>query len=389
MHSRSIRGDPALLPYLRSGAESTQAEALMKKASTCWDAYGLPDRTRSPLASLPGGFYTPLAPDETAINPALNSLLEPLISPSDRWLLEIPRVLVPGTPSARLIISSSGGAAMGLPWAAFGGLFFYNELVLILGLESHQAQDVTINKPSALRMKSYDLLQGRIRDRLLNVAASWFTGDNLDAETHAEIELLGTVLDHWRRYQGSKYRDHIWSVTVFQQAMMLLHELGHVQAHNQERSTPRTTYVQEQDPLDFQEIFSDTWGLPQLRKLSNILFNSEPTLVIWPVRYIFQILSHFSAEEIRANLAVRCANLIALLLPEEFGHLQPDNCLAAWGEDAGLLQSPGLLAPLYEDFASYLIMTFENPTDMQDVVRESHPYYAARLDEHVQIRQGY
>lgn len=131
MTRRVLHGDPALVALLRTAEQASTAQRLMVTAARCWDVYGLADGNGKPTSGSPTGMHFLLVPSETA----LNAVIRPHLPPDDHWLLDIPRVLLPGTGSAHMIVSRSGDVALGLPWASFGSLFFYNEVLTTLHLE--------------------------------------------------------------------------------------------------------------------------------------------------------------------------------------------------------------------------------------------------------------
>ena len=306
-----VQGDPALVEQLRFGVKQGDVDALMGRAARCWDRYGLPDGSRNPgrqPGRLPNGLSGTLIPSEKLINESLNKLLRPVLEPADRWLLSIPRVLVPDRSSAHVLVSRKG-AAIGMPWSAFGALFFANALsTMFYFAEEHpDPADRTLRGLRQRRRLARRLPRGLCATAYRH----WLTGMPPPAEAQRAVDRLEAVMTLWMKMTEPYLGQEIWAVSVFQQALMVLHEFGHVVDLGGKRpagSEPRSTRCTLAD-----ELGADTWSHRYARRLSEKLFSTDIDVVV-PLLDLFSTLDMAElpdpADPRRGDLAERCARLI-------------------------------------------------------------------------------
>ncbi|MFB4318381.1 hypothetical protein [Actinomadura sp. 21ATH] len=301
-----IKGDPALVEQLRFGVRQGDVKDLIGRAARCWDRYGLPDGSKNPgrqPGRLPDGMSGTLTPSEKDINDALNKLLRPVLDPADRWLLNIPRVLVPDRSSAHVLMSRKG-AALAMPWSAFGGLFFVNALRSMLSFP--------VEHPACRSRRQRRKLARRLPlDLCAKATRYWLTGIKPPAECVRAVERLEHVITLWMKLTEPAVGQTIWAISVFEQALMTLHEFGHVVALGRDRPTgtkPKATHCTLAD-----ELGADQWSRRYARRLADGLF-ADPQHAIIPLLALYSTLDIAEmpdpGDPRRQDLAQRCALLI-------------------------------------------------------------------------------
>lgn len=383
MTRRSLRGDPSLIALLRTDEQAGVARRLLTTAARCWDSYGLVDGSRNPTRGSSMGVSYSMPPGETAVNEALNTVIRPHLPPKDRWLLDIPRVLLPGSASARMVVSRSGGVALGLPWALFGSLFFRNEVLITLQIEHVLATTQGAAPPDARRRRTHELLEARIGDGLPSILRHWVTGRPLPTHLAVEAQVLEMALDVWRNDRGRRIRSYVWAVTVIQQILMLLHEFGHVS-----RAAARGTHEAsvEHDLGDLEEVLADVWGAERLHAVCDALFQQREGLMITQaIATLFGMFDEYREHEV--GYARRCANLIRIVAP-----LVPtgvEAVTARWRTLRDLMDRPGLLSACYENLGSFVDMVSPDQGLITAIRRmNTDDGVSDRLEEHLRIHHG-
>lgn len=382
MTGRSLYGDPALVALLRTQDQASTARQLIVRAARCWNHYGLADGGRNPTSGAPTGVHYSFAPSESAINEALNAVIRPYLPPDDHWLLDIPRVLLPGTASARMLVSRSGGVALGLPWVSFGGLFFYNEVLITLQLEHAAIMTPGAGAPDPRRRRTHESLQSMIGDGLPVILRHWVTGDALPPRLATEAKVLEMALDVWRHDRGRFICSYVWAVTLIQQILMLLHELGHV---SRAAEDPQAGMI-EHDTDDLEEVLADVWGSECLRALYRGVLGQRDGLVLsQAISVLFGILDEYGGHGSR--FAQRCAGLMGILDP--IFPADANTVTSRWQALRDLMERPGLLSACYENLASFLDMVSPD-NGFAISLRATFPDdgVARRIEEQIRIQHG-
>ena len=298
-----IEGDPSLVDELRHGAHRDDVDELLKRAARCWDRYGLPGDKE----------HWTVRPTEKDINEPLDTLLRPVLDPADRWLLDIPRVLVPDRSSAYVVLSRKG-AALGMPWSAFGGMFFVNALSAMF----HFAEHVKVPADRARRTRRpRRKLSRRLPPGVCAAAIRhWLSGIDPPPRWARAVTRLEAVITLWMHWSESRTGWEVWASTVFQQAVMTLHEFAHIVDLGRNRPTtaePRAFRCSLTD-----ELGSDQWSRRHVRRLAEILFR-RPEQVISPLLDLFSALDIAELpnpdDARRSELTERCALLINSMHP--------------------------------------------------------------------------
>lgn len=283
--AKITRGEPALVEQLRSSVDS-EIERLCGIGAAVWSRYAL--ASVKPSAEL-------------TVNRGVDGLLRPLLGMKDRWLLSIPRVLVPGSVSIQLAVSEDGGAAMGLPWAAYGGLLRLNQLIVCLDLDRARLRD---ELPAAARWKRRSIQHklDSARDYGL-VVSHWFTAGSVARKAERESSSLVVLMDGWTRGDGRSYHDFIVRTTMFQQAMMVLHGFGRVIVQNRYGHDRATLSLSE-------ELAADTAVSPWAGPLAGNLFPDRRIDAAQALLILFtamDIANDFNGQPVDPhNLALRC-----------------------------------------------------------------------------------
>jgi hypothetical protein len=344
-----VQGDPVLVEQLRFGVRQGDVDRLMGRAARCWDRYGLPDRSKNPGRRPDGKGHWTLVPTEKIINESLNTLLRPVLDPADRWLLDIPRVLVPDRSSAHVLMSRKG-AALGMPWSAFGGLFFANALRTMFDFaETYPAPADRTWRARRQRRR----LARRLPPGLCAAAIRhWLTGIDAPTEFARAVERLESVITVWMKWSESYTAQAIWAVSVFQQALMTLHEFGHIVELSRDRPTgaePRATRCTLAD-----ELGADLWSRRYAHRLVDVLF-TDPVQVVVPLIDLFSTLDVAElpdpVDPRRADLAERCALLTNSMVPTAAAHR------------TGVLRRFADVRSLYDRPAEFLLADFRRYDD--------------------------
>lgn len=330
-----LRGDPVLVEQLRFGQSLGDLDSLLSRAARCWDRYALPDGTRNPGRGRAGDEHWVYRPTEKIVNDALDNLLRKILDPADRWLLDIPRVLVPDRTSAQVLMSRKG-AAIGMPWSAFGGLFYANALRTMF----YFAEDDPSPADRSWRA-------GRQRRRLArhlpsglcaNAVRNWFTGIKVPAESAAAAVRLEGVVTVWMKRTAHETAAEIWQVTVFQQALMTLHEFGHLVAFKNGPAAGSGVTAIRCGLAE--ELGADLWSRRYLERLARAFFGGGPEVVV-PLLDLFGVLDLVGfadpADRRRADLAVRCADLVNGLVAKV---AHPEAVLAKFDRVRSLYDKP-------------------------------------------------
>jgi hypothetical protein len=320
--SDRICGDRLLVDQLRSEAQARNARHLMGRVARCWDLFGLPDGSRNPGRRRTDGQSFCLQPTEDMIHDSMNTLLGAVLPKRDVWLLDIPRVLLPDRSGAEVLISRRG-AAMGLPWSAFGGLFFANYLYLCL------LEDPVDDASSYRAIKTWRArkIKWRLRRRIppglcRHALTHWMTGCAVapKAKPAAEkLEAALTLLMMIMIKQVYPQEDQsIWAMTTFQQAIMVIHEFGHVVAL-------RDAHVQDvvHQHSVAEELQADRWGLESNKRLVRRLFGTSEAGSVLAARsllFLYSVLEFIEyperADPRREDMAIRCAAYIRELVTD-------------------------------------------------------------------------
>jgi hypothetical protein len=264
------RGEPRLAELLRPADESV-VERLCAGVAIVWDA-----------------------PSEDTINRSLDGLLARHLPPHEQWLLTIPRVLVPGQVTTDLLVSADGGAAFGMPWAAFGSLFRLNELVVCLDLERNRLASQLAGAPAWRRRA--------IRRRLDAtpdygaVVNHWFTGRPAPPVLPAGLDVR-------------PYDQFVWRTTVFQQALIVLHGFARVLVHNRRPARPDPAGPERSVPSFSEELGADAGSSAWVLGLARELFPGRPTDAAQALLILFtalDIANDFAGQRIDPhNLSLR------------------------------------------------------------------------------------
>jgi len=201
-----------------------------------------------------------MRPNIDMINEAMNGLLQQILDPSDHGMLDIPRVLNPGKPSSELMVSSTGGAIILMPMAAFGTLFRWNEYVTMTNL--YPGQEGRRRKKVARR---HLMLAG--------LTSFLFTGGAIPSGlTKDDVSQFLMMLDAWSvTSDGLSHNKQIWEYAIFQQAMMVLHEFGHIKLINRGLEYDRTDPVLPAWDQAKDEMAADAHSTEWIRRLADSL----------------------------------------------------------------------------------------------------------------------
>jgi hypothetical protein len=263
---RVTHGDEQLASYAVRDRDDRHFKILANTMALVWDSYGLANGRLNPTSRhyrRPGdSFHATMAPSLKMINAAMNELLIDILDPSDQWMLEIPRVFNTGRITSDLILSPTGGAAILMPMAAFGTLFLWNEILMISN--NYAAKTGLREVPP--------------NERKTKLVSYLFTGGELPSGV-AEADVNGflMMLDMYRLIPDeNSCSTQIWEYTIFQQALMILHEFGHVKLRNMELEA-----LSEDSPFPPWDRFADEmavdhWSAKWLCKLADSLLGYLP-----------------------------------------------------------------------------------------------------------------
>jgi hypothetical protein len=248
-----LHGDSSLLSFYPDDEPSDFIA--WNTTAWCWDNYPLPDGRMNPTGRLrrqngQKGHLT-ITPPVESIDAAFTELLRPVLKGPDEWVLEIPRSFgATATLDARVLISSSGGAALVMPKAILGMVYVMNEIVseLKANTRSHLSQaQLRFVRAHYAEILAYLLLQKKSDSR--------------------EVALFIMELDRLRYERTADERSSIWSFGVAQQLFVLLPEFGHLVHSVPASLEPSATKVVIHRFSGLkQELEADRWAGSHLRQ---------------------------------------------------------------------------------------------------------------------------
>lgn len=366
-----LTGDKLLVGMMRSRADAAAAQQLFSRAARCWSTFGLPDGSRDARRITADGMNVLLTPSEELIQQAMNRLLKPILDADHHWLLEIPRVLMPNQSSAEVRISQRG-AVMGFPLSAFGGLYLGNLLLMQIDGDSDEPLDArTRRAKTASRALKKRIPPGLGRQAL----ASWMNGTTPSpkfAQATSRLESADTL---FAGMMSEGARRSMWAMTTFQQAVMLLHEFGHV-----DDLARRNVATEVHRHSLAEELYADAWGHRYVKRLAKRLFTGPDDVQGSIAGSLLQLYALLDQSEIpegadrrRAELAERCSAYIRSLAPnsQTAALITPEHALAYF-DWVGSKLSQRIPVPFMFIMYEVFIRQFEGKVTYEDEAAAEH-----------------
>jgi hypothetical protein len=314
-----LRGDASLLE--RIACISLKDYSLSHlRAAFCWDHYGLPDGTRNPTGigkwkngSVPDSViqaydelldaveperdrdsiargHVLMPPHVDLINEAFNKVLDSLLHDDEKWLMAIPRgVANLGALDAQAYCTSSGSVAMVLPYAAFGGLFYVNELY----------HELNAGQEGLLTSESRSFIENNLHI----LFSHWILCMSEPSSKSEEIGNLEFDLEIFRWIRKPRDRYWIWATTVSQQVFLLLHEFGHltqVDPANKEKVSD-DLYELKYRGID-EELKADKWagermrhGIPKVFE-GNFQWSDQAVFVLFGIMEVLRCYKYLTVS---------------------------------------------------------------------------------------------
>ena len=200
------RGNKALLQVAQNLQEAQIAQPYQIRTTLymgmAYDIFGLPNGKKNPTHGSNHPTHALMAPTDEELHLAFKQVILPLLSPEERWVLEIPLGFTELLSiDAKCYVNATNGCAILLNAGLFSGLFAANERLFLFRSKNKVKQ-----QPISL-------------EELSNLLAYFFIGSG---------EIPDYRYFHTHDFVDPQLAYAIWQASTIQQVFILLHEYGHL-----------------------------------------------------------------------------------------------------------------------------------------------------------------